>query len=183
LELKVIADVGLVGKPNAGKSTLLSRITKAQPEIADYPFTTKKPNLGQVILDWERSFVMADIPGLIEGAAQGIGLGHEFLKHIERAGILVHLVEPAPMDGTDPLVNFHSIQQELIEYNKQLGQRPMIVVVTKAELPGSEELQQQLQAELEQNVMLISAVTGQGLNELTNHIADTIKESQASQEG
>jgi GTP-binding protein len=183
LELKVIADVGLVGKPNAGKSTLLSRITKAQPEIADYPFTTKKPNLGQVILDWERSFVMADIPGLIEGAAQGIGLGHEFLKHIERAGILVHLVEPDPMDGTDPLANFHSIQRELVEYNEQLGQRPMIVVVTKAELPGAEELQQQLQSELEQNVMLISAVTGQGLNELTNRIADTIKEFHASQEG
>jgi GTP-binding protein len=183
LELKVIADVGLVGKPNAGKSTLLSRITKAQPEIADYPFTTKKPNLGQVILDWERSFVMADIPGLIEGAAQGIGLGHEFLKHIERAGILVHLVEPDPMDGTDPLQNFHSIQQELITYNEQLGQRPMIVVVTKAELPGAEELQQQLLSELEQNVLLISAVTGQGLNELTNRIADTIKESQTFQEG
>ena len=134
LELKVIADVGLVGKPNAGKSTLLSRVTKATPQIADYPFTTKFPNLGRVVLDWERTFIMADIPGLIEGASDGVGLGHEFLRHIERAGILVHLVEPQPMDGTDPLENYHAITDELVQYNEQLGQRPQLVAVTKAEL-------------------------------------------------
>ena len=138
LELKVIADVGLVGKPNAGKSTLLSRVTKATPQIADYPFTTKFPNLGRVVLDWERTFIMADIPGLIEGASDGVGLGHEFLRHIERAGILVHLVEPQPMDGTDPLENYHAITDELVQYNEQLGQRPQLVAVTKAELPDAE---------------------------------------------
>src|SRR5213075_2543389 len=127
LELKVIADVGLIGKPNAGKSTLLSRLTKARPAIAEYPFTTKHPNLGIVTVDGDRQFVTADIPGLIEGAHAGAGLGHEFLRHIERAGILVHLVEPLPADGSDPLANYRAVRHELEEYDPKLGERPEIV--------------------------------------------------------
>ncbi|MFM7843653.1 MAG: GTPase ObgE [Planctomycetota bacterium] len=174
LELKVIADVGLLGKPNAGKSTLLSRLSRARPEIADYPFTTKHPNLGIVRLDADRSFVMADIPGLIEGAHVGVGLGHEFLRHIERAGILVHLLEPVPFDGTDPLENYRAIRDELLQYNAQLGDRPEIVAVTKAELPGAAEMRDQVAAELDRPVLLISAVTGQGLNQLTAAIAERL---------
>jgi GTPase len=166
-ELKVIADVGLIGKPNAGKSTLLSRLSRARPEIADYPFTTKHPNLGRVTIDLDRSFVMADIPGLIEGAHAGVGLGHEFLRHVERAGILVHLIEPSPMDGTDPIRNYHAIRDELRQYNVELVERPEIVAVTKAELPGAAEIRDQLAAELGREVLLISAVTGQNLNRLT----------------
>ena len=177
LELKVIADVGLVGKPNAGKSTLLSRVTKATPQIADYPFTTKFPNLGRVVLDWERTFIMADIPGLIEGASDGVGLGHEFLRHIERAGILVHLVEPQPMDGTDPLENYRAITDELVQYNEQLGQRPQLVAVTKAELPDAEQVRDQLAAATNSDVFLISSVTGQGLNELSNAIFQALQQA------
>ena len=177
LELKVIADVGLVGKPNAGKSTLLSRVTKATPQIADYPFTTKFPNLGRVVLDWERTFIMADIPGLIEGASDGVGLGHEFLRHIERAGILVHLVEPQPIDGTDPLENYHAITDELVQYNEQLGQRPQLVAVTKAELPDAEQVRDQLAAVTNSDVFLISSVTGQGLNELSNAIFQALQQA------
>ena len=180
LELKVIADVGLVGKPNAGKSTLLSRVTKATPQIADYPFTTKFPNLGRVVLDWERSFIMADIPGLIEGASEGVGLGHEFLRHIERAGILVHLVEPQPMDGTDPLDNFKAITAELSQYNEQLVQRPQLVAVTKAEIPGAEEVHAQLAALTGENIFLISAVTGQGLNDLSQAIHQALEKAKQS---
>ncbi len=174
LELKVIADVGLVGKPNAGKSTLLSRLSHARPEIADYPFTTKFPNLGKVRIDIDRSFILADIPGLIEGAHAGVGLGHEFLRHIERAGLLVHLVEPTPMDGTDPVENYRAIRSELVQYDEKLGQRPEIVAVTKAELPGAAELRDQLEEELQRSVLLISAVTGAGLNQLTGAIARTL---------
>lgn len=175
-ELKVIADVGLIGKPNAGKSTLLSRLSHARPEIAAYPFTTKYPNLGRVQIDLDRSFVMADIPGLIEGAHAGIGLGHEFLRHVERAGILVHLIEPSPMDGSDPLHNYHTIREELRQHNERLVQRPEIVAVTKAELPGAGELRDLLAEELGREVLLISAVTGQNLNRLTGQIARQLSE-------
>ena len=174
LELKVIADVGLVGKPNAGKSTLLSRLTRARPQIADYPFTTKHPNLGIVTVDADRQFVMADIPGLIEGAHTGAGLGHEFLRHIERAGILVHLVEPSPVDGSDALANYATIRAELVQYDAKLGQRPEIVVVSKAELPGASEVRDALAARTGKDVLLISAVTGQGLNQLVERIAQTL---------
>ncbi|HEV2968700.1 MAG TPA: GTPase ObgE [Pirellulales bacterium] len=166
LELKVIADVGLVGKPNAGKSTLLSRLSRARPEIADYPFTTKYPNLGLVDLSVDRSFVMADLPGLIEGAHAGIGLGHEFLRHIERAGILVHLVEPMPSDGSDLVANYQVIRHELVQHAEELGTRPEIVVLTKCELPGAEAAHRRLNEALGRDVLAISAVTGEGLDKL-----------------
>jgi GTP-binding protein len=171
LELKVIADVGLVGKPNAGKSTLLSRLSRARPEIAPYPFTTKYPNLGRVQVDVDRSFILADVPGLIEGAHAGAGLGHEFLRHIQRAGILVHLVEPEPLDGSDPLDNYRAIRDELEKYDEELGRRPEIPAVSKADLPAAETVRKRLAAQLGREVLLLSAVTGQGLNELTGAIA------------
>jgi len=170
LELKVIADVGLVGKPNAGKSTLLSRLSRARPEIAAYPFTTKHPNLGRVQIDRDRSFIMADIPGLIEGAHAGAGLGHEFLRHVERAGILIHLVEPQPVDGTQPLDNYRAIREELEKHDHELGQREEIVAVTKADLPGTEDIQAEMADTLDSDVLLISAVTGEGLNRLVGAI-------------
>ena len=166
LELKVIADVGLIGKPNAGKSTLLSRLSRARPEIAAYPFTTKYPNLGIVQLSFDRSFVLADIPGLIEGAHAGLGLGHEFLRHIERAGILVHLVEPEPADGSDPIANYHVVRQELKLYNPALIERPEIAAVSKAELPKADDVRQRLTADLNRDVLAISAVTGTGIDRL-----------------
>lgn len=170
LELKSIADVGLIGKPNAGKSTLLSRVTSARPEIADYPFTTKHPNLGIVDVDGDRSFVLADIPGLIEGASDGVGLGHEFLRHVERAGLLVHLVEPAPLDETDPIENYRAIRTELSEYDPSLADRDEIVVVTKSELADPGPLCSLLQGESETEVYVISSATGEGLNELIAEI-------------
>ncbi len=174
LELKLIADVGLVGMPNAGKSTLLSRLSRARPKIAAYPFTTKHPNLGRVQIDLDRSFVMADIPGLIEGAHAGAGLGHEFLRHIERTGILVHLVEPEPMDATDPITNYQTICSELEQYSAELAARKEITVVTKADLPVAEETRQRLAELLGREVLLISAVTGQGLNGLVAAIAGAL---------
>ena len=166
LELKVIADVGLIGRPNAGKSTLLSRLSRAHPEIADYPFTTKYPNLGMVSAGDDVSFVVADIPGLIEGAHAGAGLGHEFLKHVERTRVLVHLVEPGPLDGSDPIENYRQIREELRLHDPSLSERPEIVVVSKAELPGASDLAEQLSAELDRPVFCISAVTGKGLPQL-----------------
>jgi GTP-binding protein len=177
LELKVIADVGLIGKPNAGKSTLLSRISAARPEIADYPFTTKFPNLGIVHIDLDRTFVMADIPGLIEGAHLGVGLGHDFLKHIERAGILVHLIEPLPMDQSDPLENYSLIRNELEQYNPQLRERPEILVVTKSELPNARQVAESLRTRFGREVLQISAVTGDGLPQLIDRIAQVLQQA------
>ena len=175
LELKLIADVGLVGMPNAGKSTLLSRLSRARPKIAAYPFTTKHPNLGRVQIDLDRSFVMADIPGLIEGAHSGAGLGHEFLRHIERTGILVHLVEPEPMDATDPVTNYRTIRGELEQYSAELAARHEIIAITKADLPQAEEVRRQLAELLGREVLLISGVTGQGLNQLVGAIAGALR--------
>jgi GTPase len=170
LELKVIADVGLVGKPNAGKSTLLSRLSRAHPEIADYPFTTKYPNLGMVHLGDDNAFAVADIPGLIEGAHTGAGLGHEFLKHVERTKLLVHLVEPQPSDQTDPVENYKQIREELRQYDVSLLERPEIIVVSKCELPGSAELAAALAQESGRTVLSLSAVTGKGLPDLIAEI-------------
>ena len=173
LELKVIADVGLVGLPNAGKSTLLSRISRAHPEIADYPFTTKYPNLGTVSSD-DRSFVVADIPGLIEGAHEGHGLGHEFLRHVERTRLLVHLVDAMPSDGSDPVHNYRTIRSELEKYSPALAARPEVLVVTKLDLTGAEAARDRLAAELCRDVIPISAVTGKGLPTLIHRIADLL---------
>jgi GTP-binding protein len=183
LELKVIADVGLVGKPNAGKSTLLSRLSRARPEIAPYPFTTKFPNLGQVVVDLDYSFVLADIPGLIEGAAHGVGLGHDFLRHIMRAGILVHLVEPLPSDGSDPIDNYWIIRKELAQYSQELAARPEIVVVSKSEIPESAEIFEKLAAQVGGEVLLISAVTGDGLNRLIRRIAHVLSRAKEAVTG
>ena len=174
LELKVIADVGLVGRPNAGKSTLLSRLSRARPEIADYAFTTKTPILGIVAVSPDRSFVLADLPGLIEGAHAGVGLGHEFLRHVERAGILVHVVEPLPADGTDPVANYRAIREELVRYDATLGERPEIVVMSKCELPGAAAARAQLEAALGRGVLAISAVTGEGLDGLLRAIVGAL---------
>ncbi len=170
LELKLIADVGVVGKPNAGKSTLLSRMSNATPEIADYPFTTKYPNLGLVRVGFDRQFVMADIPGLIEGAHAGIGLGHEFLKHVQRTRVLVHLVEPTPMDQTDPVENYHQIREEMRLYDPSLIKRPEIVCISKCELPDAAPAAELLSESIGRPVLLLSSATGKGLPELTQQI-------------
>ena len=180
LELKLIADVGLVGKPNAGKSTLLSRLSRAHPEIADYPFTTKYPNLGIVQSGYESQFVMADIPGLIEGAHAGAGLGHEFLKHVERTRVFVHLVEPEPADQSDPIQNYISIREELRLYDETLLNRPEIIVITKSELPGAAEVAEKLRAKVERPVYNISAVTGKGLPDLVRMLSLQIEELKAA---
>jgi GTP-binding protein len=174
LELKVIADAGLIGLPNAGKSTLLSRLSQAHPEIADYPFTTKHPNLGKVSVGGERTFILADLPGLIEGAHSGIGLGHEFLRHVERTRVLVHLVEPLPADGSDPVQNYRTVRRELELHGRALLDKPEIVAVSKCELTGSDEIRCRLEEELGKAVLAISAVTGQGLNRLVGQVADSL---------
>jgi GTP-binding protein len=174
LELKVIADAGLIGLPNAGKSTLLSRLSRATPEVGAYPYTTKHPNLGLVTIGGERAFVLADLPGLIEGAHSGVGLGHEFLRHVERTRVLVHLVEPLPPDGADPLRNYHTIRRELELYSPALAAKPEVVAVSKAELTGSEEVRQRLERELQRPVLAVSAVTGRGLSQLVGAVAEEL---------
>lgn len=180
LELKVIADAGLIGLPNAGKSTLLSRLSQAHPEIADYPFTTKHPNLGVVHAGGERVFVLADLPGLIEGAHSGVGLGHEFLRHVERTKVLVHLVEPMPLDGGDPIGNYHMVRRELELYRQELASKPEVIALSKSELTSSDEIRARMQQELGKEVLAISAVTGQGLAQLVGRVAELLHRESVS---
>ena len=174
LELKLIADVGLLGMPNAGKSTLISRLSRARPEIAPYPFTTKRPHLGIVQVGFDHSFVMADIPGLIEGAHSGAGLGLEFLRHVERTRVLVHLVEPEPADGGDPVANYLKIRGELSEYSPELAGRPEVPVVSKCELPGAEDVRQALENEIGRPVLGVSAVTGKRLDTMLSRVLEEL---------
>lgn len=166
LELKLVADVGLVGLPNAGKSTLLSRISAARPKIAPYPFTTLQPNLGIVELSNCRRIVVADIPGLIEGSHAGHGLGHDFLRHIERTRIIVHLVDVSGMDGTDPVQNYQMIRNELSLYSEALANKLEIVVATKMDLDPENQQLKTFQKHFKQEVKAISAVTGKGLGDV-----------------
>lgn len=177
LELKVLADVGLVGFPNAGKSTLLAQVTAARPKIANYPFTTLVPNLGVTRLEDGRSFVIADIPGLIEGASSGAGLGHDFLRHIERTRVLIHVIDAAGTEGRDPVEDFAVIVRELEQYRPGLSQRPQIVAANKIDLPAAAENVRRLKNALEPQgytVVPISAATGQGVRELMFKVADAL---------
>jgi GTP-binding protein len=176
LELKLIADVGLVGMPNAGKSTLISRCSAARPKIADYPFTTIEPVLGIVELSDYRRFVMADIPGLIEGAHAGAGLGHEFLKHIERTTVLVHILDIMPTDGSDPAENYKAIRSELEQHSKALAAKQEIIVANKIDLDPDGKIVKELKEKLQQQVHSISAVTGSGVKELTELLWQKVKE-------
>jgi GTP-binding protein len=179
LELKLIADVGLVGKPNAGKSTLVSRCSAARPKIADYPFTTLEPVLGIVDLSDFRRFVMADLPGLIEGAHAGVGLGFDFLRHIERTALIVHLLDVLPEDGSNPLDNYHAIRRELEEHSVALAAKPEVIVATKIDLDPDGIAVQSLRDKLHKEVVPISAVTGQGIRELSELLWQKVKEIKA----
>src|SRR5579885_1087479 len=167
LELKLLADVALIGLPNAGKSTLISRISAAKPKIADYPFTTIVPNLG-VVYFRDSSFVVADMPGLIEGAHAGVGLGHQFLRHVERSRVLVHVVDAFPIDETDPIANYEMIENELRLYSEEIWERPRIIAINKIDLMPEEDLQGLIEKfqKYEKPLFAISAVTGQGLEPL-----------------
>ena len=179
LELKVIADVGLVGFPNVGKSTFLSRVTNAKPKIANYHFTTLNPNLGVVDLDGN-GFVIADIPGLIEGASEGIGLGHEFLRHIERTKVIIHMVDGASVEGRDPLEDIKAINKELEAYDPAILDKPQVIAANKMDvcMEGSEEIIEKLRKEFGPKgieVFSISAVSGQGVKELLYHVQELLK--------
>jgi GTP-binding protein len=182
LELKLIADVGLVGMPNAGKSTLISRCSAARPKIADYPFTTLEPVLGIVELSDFRRFVMADIPGLIEGAHQGAGLGYEFLKHIERTRIIVHILDIMPTIGSDPLENYYAIRHELEQYSEALAQKEEVVVANKIDLDPDAKIVEDLRKKLNKTIYPISAVTGSGIKELSELLWEKVKEAKAAVE-
>lgn len=177
LELQVLADVGLVGLPSVGKSTLLSTVTAAKPKIAAYHFTTLSPNLGMVQLDDGRDFVLADLPGLISGASQGSGLGFQFLRHIERTRVILHLIEMDPNNGRDPVDDYRQICQELNNYDSKILQRPQIIVATKMDLTGAQQclanFKQELGSEIAE-IYPISSVTHQGVQDLMRHTADVL---------
>lgn len=179
LELKLLADVGLVGFPSVGKSTLLSVVSAAKPKIADYHFTTIVPNLGMVETGDNRSFVMADLPGLIEGAHAGVGLGHQFLRHIERTRVIVHVIDMAALEGRDPFEDYLTINKELKEYNLRLTERPQIIVANKMDMPEAEENLQKFKDQLQEDypIFPISALTRKGLRELLFAVADKIEET------
>jgi GTP-binding protein len=168
LELRLIADVGLVGYPNAGKSSILARVSAAKPKIADYPFTTLSPILGVVRVDDEKNFVLADIPGLIEGAHAGTGLGDEFLRHISRTRVLIHVIDAASVDGRDPVEDFEKINEELSLYDSKLGELPQVIAGNKMDLPTAKPGLQKLKRHLEpdRKIIPISAATGEGLTQL-----------------
>ncbi|MCP8617001.1 GTPase ObgE [Salirhabdus salicampi] len=176
LELKLLADVGLVGFPSVGKSTLLSIVSAARPKIADYHFTTLAPNLGVVETEDNRSFVMADLPGLIEGAHEGIGLGHQFLRHVERTRVIVHVVDMSGLEGRDPYDDFVSINEELKQYDERISKRPQIVVANKMDIPQSEENLMKFKEQVGDHVDIyaISAITREGLRPLLFAIADQL---------
>jgi len=182
LELKLIADAGLVGMPNAGKSTLLSRCSSARPKIASYPFTTLEPVLGIVELSDFRRFLMADIPGLIEGASKGAGLGHDFLRHIERTKIIVHILDILPMDGSDPIANYHAIRNELAEHSRALAEKEEILVANKIDLDPDGARLEDLRQRLSQDIVPISAATGQGIRELTERLWQKIHTLKAAEQ-
>ena len=172
LELKLLADVGIIGLPNAGKSTLISAVSSAHPKIADYPFTTLTPTLGVVQSDWEEPFVVADIPGLIEGAHKGAGLGIQFLRHIERTRVLVHLIDVSSIDPDDPLYAHNTVNNELGSYDERLLEKPQIVVLNKLDMPGTDEAAKTFQTAASEmdRILLISALTGQGIDDLKSQI-------------
>ena len=175
LELKLIADVGLVGMPNAGKSTLISRCSAARPKIADYPFTTLSPVLGIVELGGYRRFVMADIPGLIEGAHEGAGLGFEFLRHIERTRIIVHILDIMPADGSNPADNYRKIRKELKLYSQALAKKKEVIVANKIDLDPENKIAKELTKKLHKKVFAISAATGEGIKELCELLWKKVK--------
>lgn len=166
LELKLLADVGLIGYPNVGKSSIIARVSAARPKIADYPFTTLVPNLGVVDAGDGNSFVLADIPGLIEGASQGVGLGHDFLRHVERTHVLLHVVDVAGVEGRDPVEDYHRINHELREFRAELAEKPQLVLANKLDLTGAHEALERFRAALgaEITVWPVSAATGEGLD-------------------
>ncbi len=181
VQLRLLADVGLIGLPNAGKSTLLSRLSAATPKIADYPFTTLAPHLGIVDLPDYSRFVLADLPGLIEGASEGHGLGDRFLRHVERTRVLLHLVDPMPSDGSDPVENYVKIRAELAAYGRGLADRPEVVAATKADVwppegPPADVLSRLAEA-ADRGLHPVSAVTGQGLRALLRAVVETLAEA------